>query len=112
MKKEVLKVAQHCVTKECFYSSCKFGAFPSGECIAYFAKAIVEHHEKFRWHDLQKNPDDLPSEFKDVLVDLDGCFAVWAIIYYYSTYCWQDESGILRNFDEVIAWRELEGREG
>ncbi len=33
---------------------------------------LFEEHNKYRWHDLRKNPDDLPEDSKDVLVTVKG----------------------------------------
>lgn len=115
MNKEVLKVAQHCVTKGCFYNSCKFGAFPSGECIAYFAKAIVEHFDKYRWHDLKKNPDDLPeTEISSIYRFTSYVIAkceTYKHEYYTVAYMnktineWFADNK--RITDPVVAWREI-----
>ena len=35
-------------------------------------KELRKYKEKYRWHDLRKNPADLPEDNKDVLVTIKG----------------------------------------
>ena len=46
----------------------------STSIVAYrtFLKDILEESEKYRWHDLRKNPDDLPEDFHNVVICLNG----------------------------------------
>lgn len=115
MKKEVLEVAKRCANKWCFYNSCEFGAFPSGECIAYFAKAIIEQHERYRWHDLRKDPNDLPEdndgthridyEIVDESGNHDMCEYFGTAGGQYPEGSWELNAYCDR---QVIAWREIE----
>lgn len=59
MKKEIIEEAGYCV-------QCNAPLYDCRDCGAgdplKFAKAIVDHHDKYGWHDLRKNPDDLPKQ--------------------------------------------------
>lgn len=70
-------------------------------------KELKEYKEKYRWHDLRKNPDDLPEDIK----------YVWVFIKGESTHrSWHDSHGWRRrnsnilyyNDESVLAWREIE----
>ena len=71
--------------------------------------------KKYRWHDLRKNPEDLPKEGKQVYVyginyhhaiakydsfRVDGGYKkTWALF---------DAFNIIHELNNVIAWREIE----
>lgn len=69
---------------------------------------LFNKQQKYRWHDLRKNPDDLPEDNKDVLVSVkNGCvnrtrhdFYGWINATSKSSYHYSDKS--------VLAWREIE----
>lgn len=69
---------------------------------------LFEEQNKYRWHDLRKNPDDLPEDNKDVLVSVkNGCvnrtrhdFYGWINATSKLSYHYSDKS--------VLAWREIE----
>lgn len=84
---------------------------------------VVEHLEKYKWHDLRKNPDDLPKEEHEVevianmLCKWDKQYREFTIrmryirkIMYGKPIGWG--VGYPYNFDfetdHVIAWREIE----
>lgn len=82
------------------------------------AKAVIfEHAEKYRWHDMKKNPKDLPKgNWTDDLIlaikDYEGFVSYYAGYYdgEFSTYMrgqWTvfNED---KNVAEIIAWRLLE----
>lgn len=69
-----------------------------------------EKQQKYRWHDLRKNPNDLPEHFKDVICCLqrkDNGIKAYFI-------CWNSPDGFLfqnKKFDdqvEIIAWKRIE----
>lgn len=67
----------------------------------FFDKSSCSDYNKYKWHDLRKNPDDLPKRNKDVLV----CFEdLWAeeqyTTCYYGSWFWDNHT--------VIAWKEIE----
>lgn len=66
-------------------------------------KRLREHNEKYKWHDLRKNPEDLPDDSRKVecrTVTAKGL--VNAVFGYYSDrWC----CGMNSN---VIKWREIE----
>lgn len=120
MDKEILDAARYCV--ECnapLYDCRDCGA---GDPLEY-AKAIVEQHERYGWHDLRKNPNDLPDTERkvDVMAEMlckwDGVYRIFpmqmshkAKIMYGKPIGWG--IGYPYDFDfetdEVIAWREIE----
>jgi hypothetical protein len=68
---------------------------------------LRKYKEKYKWHDLRKNPDDLPEDIK----------YVWVFIKGESTHrSWHDSHGWRRrnsnilyyNDESVLAWREIE----
>lgn len=69
---------------------------------------VMEKAEKYRWHDLRENPDDLPKENGDYMVWYHAINGVYdgAKVMYYSTAGWL--TGKTRKKEGVIAWREIE----
>lgn len=70
---------------------------------------VMEKAEKYRWHDLRKNPDDLPKENGDYIVWYQAVNNVYngAKVMFYSTGGgWL--AGRTRKEEGVIAWREIE----
>ena len=70
-----------------------------------FLKDMLEESEKYRWHDLRKDPDDSPKESGYYF-----CYGTWLSgreqyeTAYYDGEC---EWDIVYNFN-LIAWREIE----
>lgn len=72
---------------------------------------IAETSDKYRWHDLRKDPEDLPPHGIVVIVLTEG-FGFGASIYTHTIGHWNKDKGKWR-FDSVaypipIAWREIE----
>lgn len=111
MKKEIVEGARYCINtlENCFSCRLDDGECP---CVVVFASAILEQHERYRWHDLRKNPDDLPAGegYFDVCVLIKQNDA-WGIEerYLYDTqyFCEQFQTKPT-SISEVIAWREVE----
>lgn len=71
-------------------------------------RKVHDIQHKYRWHDLRKNPDDLPNNSRPVLVaDINWNVCIRAYFVNSNGYGkWsQDKYG-------VIAWREIEPFEG
>lgn len=71
-------------------------------------KELRKHKEKYRWHDLRKNPDDLPEDSKDVLVTVKGgCVnRTW-----HDSCGWRNATAKkARHYSDksVLAWKEIE----
>lgn len=71
-------------------------------------KELKEYKEKYRWHDLRKNPDDLPEDSKDVLVTVKGgCVnRTW-----HDSCGWRNATAKRASYysdKSVLAWREIE----
>ena len=71
-------------------------------------KELRECKEKYRWHDLRKNPADLPEDNKDVLVTIKGgCVnRTW-----HDSCGWRNATAKKARYysnDRVIAWKEIE----
>lgn len=69
---------------------------------------LFEEHNKYRWHDLRKNPDDLPGDSKDVLVTVKGgCVnRTWHV-----SCGWRNTTAKKASYysdKSVLAWREIE----
>lgn len=71
-------------------------------------KAIdaLDNRDKYKWHDLRKNPDDLPSEDTWVYVVDDSDYQVpySMALFHNSTNWFQVDSG---DYD-VLAWKYIE----
>lgn len=63
---------------------------------------MVEKTEKYKWHDLRKNPEDLPENTGVYLVKrpTDRCTYCEYTVFVYNTKLWIEQS--------VVAWREIE----
>lgn len=106
MNNEILAAALHCYTDSCI------GCVWEGDavnCVVEFAKAIDDHDNKYRWHDLLKYPNDLPEDdSKDYFIK-----EVWAdgdVIYTSAGRDYIVHHGIptdVYNFT-VVAWREID----
>lgn len=71
-------------------------------------KELRKCKEKYRWHDLRKNPNDLPEDNKDVLVTIKGgCVnRTW-----HDSCGWRNATAKKARYysnDRVIAWKEIE----
>jgi len=84
-------------------------------------QVILEYLEKYRWHDLRIDPNDLPPSDHDVEIVAERRLVGKGIILimthaYYDTLLWHelhhyyddDEVEINAVDDFVIAWREIE----
>lgn len=58
MNREIIEAAHNCSGGECSIYCPLFGYV---SCERKFREAIVEHHNKYRWHDLREDPNDLPQ---------------------------------------------------
>ena len=69
---------------------------------------ISDYPIKDEWHDLEKDPTDLPKEEKQYVVkakDLDGDITVWICWYWTET---KTFTGSYLNEMNVIKWKEIE----
>lgn len=68
---------------------------------------LFEEQNKYRWHDLRDNPNDLPEDNKQVLVSIkDGCIhRTW-----HDSHGWRNRNSKIRYYSDksVLAWREIE----
>lgn len=77
-----------------------------------FSKSLDEFlqgtENRYRWHDLRKDPDDVPTHNNSVLIAIgwqDGD------IEYYYTDCYIGDGWVCEHFlrlGKVIAWKEVE----
>lgn len=82
------------------------------KCDEYLIEAVMvlktaEKSDKYRWHNLRKNPEDLPTDNHQVLVAFDGMKICDIAIYVSSTKLWGTVSFAYKT-GQVIAWREIE----
>ena len=68
---------------------------------------LFNKQQKYRWHDLRKNPDDLPEDSKDVLVTVKGgCVnRTWHV-----SCGWRNTTAKKASYysdKSVLAWREI-----
>ena len=78
-------------------------------------ESVVDKYDKYRWHDLRKDPSDLPVYSEMVCVALkyaDGDILTTAKVYNHDSEMFDGyhvvgyyETGLIT---EVIAWREIE----
>lgn len=68
---------------------------------------LFNKQQKYRWHDLRDNPNDLPEDNKQVLVSIkDGCIhRTW-----HDSHGWRNRNSKIRYYSDksVLAWREIE----
>lgn len=68
---------------------------------------LFNKRNKYRWHDLRDNPNDLPEDNKQVLVSIkDGCIhRTW-----HDSHGWRNRNSKIRYYRDksVLAWREIE----
>lgn len=72
------------------------------------ASYLFDEQNKYKWHDLRKNPDDLPEDNKDVLVTIKGgCVnRTW-----HDSCGWRNATAKkARHYSDksVLAWKEIE----
>lgn len=72
---------------------------------------IISNAKRYRWHDLRKNPEDLPDDNRLVIIcperlagSKDG---IEIAFYVKNKKLWEEEEFYYREH-EVIAWREIE----
>lgn len=104
---------------------CGNGFYGSGEMVCtepegyFYKKAIkaLESLKKYAWHDLRKNPEDLPKEGQRILfytIPFDDEYELrtWTGMYSCNDFCNDDYEACVTNgsygVEEVIAWREIE----
>lgn len=85
-----------------------------GKLFIESVETIMRNQNKYRWHDLRKNPDDLPEPNTYVLA-VDDDFDQFTALLSDENYLWRAdcvyENGSIDDHD-VIAWREIEPFEG
>lgn len=76
------------------------------------SKQLIKNQLKCKWHDLRKNPDDLPEDNKEVLVTFRHYFSdvKETVILRHTEEGWWCDLGLLNG--KAIAWREIEPFEG
>lgn len=67
----------------------------------------VQKYDKYRWHDLRKNPDDLPDEDIYPVLVLDGDRKCLAFISPIGGCMWVDYSTD-NDLENVVAWKYIE----
>lgn len=72
---------------------------------------IIEKAHQYRWHNLRKNPDDLPTHSNIVEVELWG-----EVLGTYYDHTWFKDGNwkhyANNSYGKVIGWREIEPMEG
>lgn len=71
-------------------------------------ESICKKADKYRRHDLRKNPDDLPNEGAYVLAYIDCPNGKFSQECYYEDYGFYDALRGENATNYVIAWREIE----
>lgn len=67
------------------------------------AVKVMENAEKYRWHDLRKNPDDMPEIGLPVIVcDIQKRVCIRTLVSKRERYRWSQDKY------DVIAWRYIE----
>lgn len=77
-------------------------------------KLLMKSHQ-YRWHDLRRNPSDLPDDFHTVFICVKGfegkTLGVSIAMYNRPLKIWGTESFRYKDC-QVVAWREIEPFEG
>ena len=74
-------------------------------------RGYMEKEKKYRWHDLRKDPDDLPEDNHNVLICLEGFegYPVGVDVAIHNKFAHKWGTSLMSyKDDEVIAWREIE----
>lgn len=76
---------------------------------SYFQlQELVDKEEKYRWHDLRKNADDLPNYGEYVLTyDGENYNVLKLKVHYFSCY-WESARRLPYGFKDVVKWRYIE----
>lgn len=88
------------------------------EALNYAIFAVNAVSGDYRWHDLQKDPNDLPKHIDQVIVCVKGSSRNWVDAMFYdherklftvnSCTVYEKSRYIGDNVNDVIAWREIE----
>ena len=78
---------------------------PSTSIVAYriFLKEMLEESEKYRWHDLRKDPKDLPEDDRKV-----ECITLTKSRKSNHVFGYFDRRWVCGMCSNVIAWKEIE----
>lgn len=77
------------------------------ECFYPLVIEALEKADKYRWHDLRKNPDDLPNRDCDLLAVRDCMGLHRQAPVNFSNGTWFD-CIFNETAEDIIAWREIE----
>ena len=84
----------------------------STSIVAYrtFLKEMLEECNKYRWHDLKKNPDDLPNKCEMYIVCIEHSTKEKevGVGYYKNMHEYKGWIALIPNDGNVIAWKEIE----
>ena len=71
---------------------------------------ILEHYDKYKWHNLRENPEDLPSDFSKVLVcfRLSPKMNIYEVCLYKNGYFCMSFGTRASENRNVLGWREVE----
>lgn len=73
------------------------------------AEEVLEKAERYKKHDLRKDPNDLPDMYEDVYVFDGSSYFVWSRVPLEDSWIWEDDYGYYSDEqDDVIAWRRIE----
>ena len=73
----------------------------------------IEYQRKPIWHDLRKNPDDLPKDNREVVVKYisyigsNECNDIASYIFNQDEQCYDWRFRILGSYQEILAWVEI-----
>ena len=70
----------------------------------FMAVEAIEKADKYRWHDLRKDPTDLPQEKTMCLICYENKFF---IDYDYDAAYYKDHSFGIIDVNKVVAWKEI-----
>lgn len=79
------------------------------------AEEVLERAEKYRWHDIRKDPNDLPNDNRNVEICFEfsksKCYHTAYYDYEYMEWVMPMDTSPNETFENVIAWREIESFE-
>lgn len=95
----------------------RLGAFLDGydagynQCELDWQKKLNEKEDKYHWHDLRKNPEDLPKEYHDVYVCVSNRSNKTYNRTWFEGRGWRhatSKKSMYYKKESIVAWREIE----
>lgn len=107
MKKEIIEATRRCLLakhvgcKGC--PLCSLNERTSSNCVDFIFENFLDYHNKYQWHDLKRNPNDLPND--------DGWYYTKTAgegpsVYESAKYFALENEWV--SYHKVVAWRKID----